>query len=148
MDIYNATSVFLKVPFTDINKFYVFLAIGIILILASRALPEMRISKIAGNVICAILAFFVLLGCVYLSANIGSIYLQPQYIENQSSWNGLSNYTTNHIYNNSQLEIIPQNNFATTTMTSILLLGAFLNMLELIISLYQMREETLNVEAK
>jgi len=151
MDIYNATNVFLKVGFTDINKFYIFLAIGIILVIVSRALPEMRVSKIAGNVICAIMAFFVLLGCVYLSANIGSIYIQPQWYEdttNHPIGTDFHNSTVDHFYNGSQIEIIPQNNFATSTIVLVLLIGSFLNMLELILSLYQMREETLDVEAK
>lgn len=134
LTIYNSTYVFANTGYTDINIFIVLAIFAVLFLFFSRYLSD-NFSKF----IFACLTFTFFIGLTYFSANVATYIVNPQF----SELTNLTTNVTNHMYNQSIIEVIPENSPILSLLMIIMTLISFLNLIEILYSMFGPENEVL-----
>jgi hypothetical protein len=140
-NIYNATNTFMGLGYTDINIFYFFVILSVVFLIASRI--DFSKTNPISKAMFGLLSFVILIGCMFMSANIAAYTIQPQFTEKMD-------YTTNitsHFYNGSMVDVVPLSSTTISVGMIIFALFAFLNFVEILLGILEIGKDKMEVKA-
>jgi uncharacterized membrane protein YidH (DUF202 family) len=146
--IYNATNTFMGLGYTDITIVYFLIIIASLFFIMSRV-PWDKENKVP-NILFSLLSFIILIGSLFMSANVATYVVQPQYIENTIYYDNTSlsaNNTMSRIYNGSAIDVIPQNSTILSVILIIISVFAFMNFIELLYTLFEVGKTKIKVQS-